>query len=99
MDSAAVICQAVTTNSWETSVGWSDAYHHVPVYDIFKNFLVFHVGAQDFRYVCCSFGLSLLPQVFTEVCLRFKAHMPHTFAVPVFQYLDDWLFFFPDRAT
>ena len=83
MDSAAVIRQAVTTNSWETNVGWGDAYNHVPVYDNFENFIVFHLGVQGFCYICCSFGLSLLPKVFTEVCLRLKAHMRHTFEVPV----------------
>ena len=93
MDTAAIIRHAVTPSAFGTSVDWSDAYHHVPVHDNFKNFLAFQVGKRRFRYVCCPFGLSPLPQVFTEICLPLKAYVRQTWHVPVFQYLDDWLFF------
>ena len=93
MDTAAIIRHAVTPSAFGTSVDWSDAYHHVPVHDNFKNFLAFQDGERRLRYVCCLFGLSPLPQVFNEICLPLKAYVRQTWRVPVFQYLDDWLFF------
>ena len=93
MDTAAVIRHAVTPSAFGTSVNWSDAYHHVPLHDNYKNFLAFQFGSRRFRYVCCPFGLSPLPQVFTEICLPLKAYVRQTWHVRVFQYLDDWLFF------
>ena len=93
MDTANVIRQSVVEDSFGTSVDWSDAYHHVPVHPNFRNFLAFQVGAHRFRYICCPFGLSPLPQVFTEICLPLKAYVRQQWECPVFQYLDDWLFF------
>ena len=37
--------------------------------------------------------------MFTEICLPLKAYVRQTWQVPVFQYLDDWLFFSCSSAT
>ena len=92
MDSAQVVRDAVLPNTWATSVDWSDAYHHVPVHPNFVDFLAFQYAGVRYRYRCCPFGLSPLPQVFTEICLPLKAHVRDLWDVHVFQYLDDWLF-------
>ena len=92
MDSAQVVRDALLPNTWATSVDWSDAYHHVPVHPNYVNFLAFQYAGVRYRYICCPFGLSPLPQVFTEICLPLKAHVRHTWHIHVFQYLDDWLF-------
>ena len=99
MDTANVIRQSVIEGSFGTSVVWSDAYHHVPVHPNFRNFLAFQVGAHRFRYICCPFGLCPLPQVFTEICLPLKAYVRQQWECPLFQYLDDWLFFASVPAT
>ena len=99
MDTVAVIRHAVTPSAFGTSVDWSDAYHHVPIHENFRDFLAFQVGSRRLRYVCCPFGLSPLPQVFTEVCLPLKAFARQTWGIPVFQYLDDWLFFANSQAS
>ena len=95
MDSAQVVRDAILPNTWATSVDWSDAYHHVPVHPNYVDFLAFQYAGVRYRYRCCPFGLSPLPQVFTEICLPLKAHVRDTWRVHVFQYLDDWLFASP----
>ena len=92
MDSSQVIRDALLPNTWATSVDWSDAYHHVPVHPHYVNFLAFQYAKVRFRYVCFPFGLSPIPQVFTEICLPLKAHVRDMWRIHVFQYLDDWLF-------
>ena len=41
MDTANVTRHTVTPSDFGTSVDWSDAYHHAPPHDNFKNFLAF----------------------------------------------------------
>ena len=82
-DTANVIRQSVIEDSLGTSVDWSDAYHHVPVHQNFRNSLAFQVGARRF----------------TEICLPLKAFVRQQWECPVFQYLDDRLFFASLPAT
>ena len=44
------------------------------------------------------FGLSLLPQILTEICFLLKAHVRDTWRVQVFKYLSDWLIASPFLA-
>ena len=98
MDSAQVVRDALLPDTWATSVNWSDAYHHVPMHPNYVDFLAFQYAGTRYRYRCCPFGLSPLPQVFTEICLPLKAHVRDTWHVHVFQYLDDWLFASPSAS-
>ena len=41
MDSAQVVRDALLSNTWATSVDWSDAYHHIPVHPNYVDFLAF----------------------------------------------------------
>ena len=98
MDTVQVIRQAVTANSWGTSIDLSDAYHHIPVHENYRCFLAFQVGDTAYRYTACPFGLSPLPKVFTEVSEVVKKYARLQWGCLVFQYIDDWLFMSPDRA-
>ena len=91
METAEKIRGEVTPNSWATSVDLTDAYHHLPIHPHFQNFLAFEVAGVNYKYVACPFGLSPIPQVFTEVMTCIKIHMRENTNSLVFQYLDDWL--------
>ena len=60
-------------------------------------FLAFQVGTVRYCYTACPFGLSPLPQVFTEICMPLKVYAREQWGCSVFQYIDDWLLFSCDR--
>ena len=91
METAEKIRKEVTPNTWATSVDLTDAYHHLPIHPHFQNFLAFEVAGVNYKYVACPFGLSPIPQVFTEVMTSIKTHMRENTDSLVFQYIDDWL--------
>ena len=92
MDTSQVIRNTVPAGSWVTSIDFSDAFHHLPIHPHYRRFLAFRVGGQDFQYCACPFGLSPIPQVFTELCTPVKVFVRQRWACLVFQYIDDWLF-------
>ena len=97
MDTNQVIRRLVPENSWATSVDFSDAFHHLPIHRNFRHFLAFQVGRRRFQYCACPFGLSPIPQVFTELCLPVKVFARQAWQCTVFQYIDDWLFITPSQ--
>ena len=76
---------------------FSDAFHHLPIHRNFRHFLAFQVGRRRFQYCACPFGLSPIPQVFTELYLPVKVFAPQAWQCTVFQYIDDWLFITPSQ--
>ena len=92
MDTSQVIRNTVPAGSWVTSIDFSDAFHHLPIHPHYRRFLAFRVGGRDFQYCACPFGLSPIPQVFTELCTPVKVFVRQRWACLVFQYIDDWLF-------
>ena len=97
MDTTQVIRRSMPENSWATSVDFSDAFHHLPIHRNFRHFLAFQVGRRRFQYCACPFGLSPIPQVFTELCLPVKVFARQAWQCTVFQYIDDWLFITPSQ--
>ena len=91
METAEKIRKEVIPDTWATSVDLTDAYHHLPIHPHFQNFLAFEVAGVNYKYVACPFGLSPIPQVFTEVMTAIKIHMRENTESLVFQYIDDWL--------
>ena len=98
MDTPQVIRQALTPALWATSVDFSDAYYHIPVHEDHRQFLAFQVGNTRYWFKATPFGLSPLPQVFTEIFTTLKVYARKTLGVMVFQYIDDWLLMSHDRA-
>ena len=97
MDTSQVIRDALVPNLWASSIDFSDAYHHIPIHKNYRCFLAFQIGEVTYRYCACPFGLSPLPQVFTEVCMVVKVFAREQWKCVVFQYIDDWLFVSEDR--
>jgi hypothetical protein len=97
METADVIKRAVEEDSWATSVDFSDAFHHLPIHKHFRPFLAFQVDGVRYMYKACPFGLSPIPQVFTELCTPVKIFARERWQCSVFQYLDDWLFISPSE--
>ena len=64
METAEKIRKEVMPDTWATSVDLTDAYHHLPIYPDFQNFLTFEVAGVNYKYVACPFGLSPILQVF-----------------------------------
>ena len=91
MDTVQKIRAAIEGEMWGVSVDLSDAYHHIPIAEGDRRFLAFEVGGRQFCYCVCPFGLSPIPQVFTEALMPLKLYARKTLGLPVFQYLDDWL--------
>ena len=98
MDTAQVIRSSLSEDMWGSSVDFSDAFHHLPIHPNFKCFLAFQVGNSRYWYRACPFGLSPIPQVFTELCQPVKVYARNTWNVIVYQYIDDWLFLSSSRG-
>jgi hypothetical protein len=49
------------------TIDLKDAFHHVPVAEASRNYLVFEYNRKWFRYTCLVFGLSTAPYVFTKI--------------------------------
>ena len=92
MDTSQVVRNTVPAGSWVTSIDFSDAFHHLPIHPHYRRFLAFRVGGRDFQYCACPFGLSPIPQVFTELCTPVKVFVRDRWKCLVFQYIYDWLF-------
>ena len=98
MDTTQIIRNSLSKDLWGSSVDFSDAFHHLPIHPNFKCFLAFQVGQTRYWYRACPFGLSPIPQVFTELCQPVKVFARNTWKVTVYQYIDDWLFLSPSRV-
>ena len=97
MDTALVIRRALTEGLWATSVDFSDAYYHIPMHPDHKQFLAFQVGSARYWFKATPFGLSPLPQVFTEIFTTLKVYARESLGVMIFQYIDDWMLLSRDR--
>ena len=93
METAEKIRNEVCPNTWATSVDLTDAYHHIPIHAHYHQFLAFEVAGVKYKYTACPFGLSPIPQVFTELMTCIKIHMRENYESAIFQYIDDWLLF------
>ena len=98
MDTPQVIRNTVPPDTWVTSIDFSDAFHHLLIHPHYRHFLAFHFAGHTYQYCACPFGLSPIPQVFTELCSPVKAFARQTWRCIVFQYIDDWLFASSDAA-
>ena len=91
MDTLQTICDALTSHPYAISVDFSDAYYYIPLHVSHCKYLAFQVGALHYWLKATPFGLSPIPQVFTEIFETFKCYTRQRMAVMAFQYIDDWL--------
>ena len=92
MDTVQVMRKAIEGDSWGSSIDLSDAYHHIPIHENYRCFLAFNANGVTYWYKACPFGLSPIPQVFTELSSVVKVHVRKEWTCVAYQYLDDWLF-------
>ena len=85
MDTVQTIREALTTELYATSVDFSDAYYHIPVHPSHRRYLAFQVGSVRYWFKATPFGLSPLPQVFTEIFETLKCRARQTMNIMVFQ--------------
>ena len=98
MDTASVIRESIEPGMWSASLDLSDAYLHIPMHPGARNFLLFQIGDQVYRFLVLPFGLSTAPFVFSEV-MKFLKKWGRAAGLLLFQYLDDWLLLNLDRST
>ena len=99
MDTPSEMRKHMELDLWGTSLDLSDAYHHIPIRADFHKFLAFQVGDQQYWYTVCPFGLSPIPQVFTDAMAPLKQFARVELSMVTFQYLDDWLLLFDDPTV
>ena len=99
MDTPQSIKSSVSQDMWATSVDLSDAYHHIPIHPAYYKYLAFQVKDKAYWFKVCPFGLSPIPQVFTQIMETLKTYVRLNFKGAVFQYIDDWLLLFHDKQT
>ena len=99
MDTPAEMRKHIEQDLWGTSLDLSDAYHHIPIRPDFHKYLAFQVGDQKYWYTVCPFGLSPIPQVFTDAMAPLKQFARTELSMITFQYLDDWLLLFDDPTV
>lgn len=84
------VLNAVTPQSWFTTIGLKDAYFHVPLALSHRQFLRFAFNSRVYQFKVLPFGLSLAPLVFT-LCMRAALAPLQATGMHIFPYLDDWL--------
>ena len=89
MDTAQVVRGAIAQGGWATSIDFSDAYHHIPMFAAHRKYLCFQVNNILYWYLALPFGLNTAPSVFTTVMKPLKAWGRERLTL-LFQYLDDW---------
>ena len=72
---------------WVMSLDFSDAYFHIPINQVSRKYLRFHLEDQTRTL---PFGLSTAPMEFTIVVKKVKL-MAQAKGIRLHQYLDDWL--------
>ena len=98
METPETIRISLQQGEWVTSLDFSDAYFHIPVYVNSRKYLRFHVQNQSYHFRSLPFGLSTAPMEFTCVVKEVKL-MAQSRGIRIHQYLDDWLIRAPTKES
>ena len=90
METLASVLQSLRPGVWMVSLDLQDAYLQARVHLDSKRFLRFCVGSKVFQFKALCFGLSSVPQVFTQVMAPVSS-IVHRFGFWILRCLDDWL--------
>ena len=83
---------------WVTSLDFSDAYFHIPIYPRSRKDLGFFLNSKAYQFTALPFGLATAPLEFTKVVKEVKL-MAQARGIRIHQYLDDWLLGALDPGT
>ena len=75
---------------WVTSIDFKDAYFHIPMQELSREYLRFHIQSQSYQFKALPFRLSTAPMEFTVTAKEVKLMAIHK-GIRIHQYLDDWL--------
>ena len=73
--------------SWVMSIDFKDAYFHIPIQNLSRKYLHFHVQGQSYQFKALSFGQSTAPLEFAVVVKEVKLMAFHK-GIRVHQYLE-----------
>ena len=90
METPESIRTSLQQGEWVTSVGFKDAYFHIPIQEQSRKYLRFHVQGRTYQFRALPFGLSTAPMEFTVLAKEVKLMAVHK-GIRIHQYLDDWL--------
>ena len=90
METPESIRLSLQQGEWVTSLDFSDAYFHIPINQVSRKYLRFHLEDQTLQFQTLPFGLSTAPVEFTIVVKEVKL-MVQAKGIQLPQYLDDWL--------
>jgi hypothetical protein len=97
MESDRSIREQLRQGEWTTSIDFTDAYLHIPIWEHHKSFLRLHIQGRSFQFTAMCFGLNIAPRVFTKLLEPVASHL-RTRGILVHRYLDDWLIRGPSKS-
>lgn len=90
------VLQAVTHQSWFTTIDLKEAYFHIPIAPHHRQYLRFALQGQACQFKVLPSGLSLALRVFTR-CMRATLAPMQATIMQILLYLDVWLICAPTR--
>ena len=88
METPETIRTSLQVGEWVTSIGFKDAYLHIPIHSQSRKYMHFHIQGQSYQFKALPFGLSTAPMEFTVVAKEVKL-MALQRGIRIHQYLDD----------
>ena len=90
METPESIRVSLQQGEWVTSIDFRDAYFHIPINQLSRKFMRFHVQGKTYQFKALPFGLATAPMEFTVVAREVKL-MAQMQGLRIHQHLDDWL--------
>ena len=90
METVKSVRQAMGLNDWAVSIDLTDVYLHVPIHHQSRKYIRFVHEDQVYNFMALPFGMSLSLLIFSKLMDVIAAFLCQR-AIPVFQYIDDWL--------
>ena len=90
METPETIRTSLQAGEWVTSIDFKDAYFHIPIHSLSRNYMRFHLQGRSYQFKALPFGLSTAPMEFTVVAKEVKL-MALQKGIRTNQYLNDWL--------
>ena len=97
MESVWDIAAGILAGLWGCTIDLEDAYHSVPMAEIFQCYLAFVVDGVVYVFTHLPFGLSVAPWAFTRVIRPIKGFC-HRQGLLLHSYLDDFFLLNPSRV-
>ena len=91
METAQSVRNSVRVNEFAISLDLADAYLHIPVAPVSRQFLRFAIDGVVYAFRAMPFGLNIAPWVFTRLMETVMSHVRRSLRADISSYLDDIL--------